>query len=86
MYSSCQVYKGLLLRIVYFKLAEPASYITDETVGFNLLGSYIDNKVRLMWEVGYLMVLHVRLGAKIGDWHAKDSNTFRKRQILLFFR
>jgi hypothetical protein len=62
-----------LLPIVYFKLAEPASYITNETVGFNLLGSYVDNKARLIWEVGYLTVLYVRLGAKIGDRHAKDS-------------
>ena len=34
-----------------------------------------------MWEMGYLTVLHERLGAKIGDRHAKDSNAFRKRQI-----
>ena len=27
-------------------------------------------------EMGYLTVLHVRLGAKIGDLHAKDSNSF----------
>ena len=32
-----------------------------------------------MWEMGYLTVLHVRLGAKIGYRHAKDSNAFRKR-------
>ena len=31
--------------------------------------------------MGYLMVLHVRLGAKIGDLHAKDFNAFCKRQI-----
>ena len=68
-----------MLPVVYFKLAEPASYITDETVGFDLLGSYVDNKARLMWEVGYLTVLHVRLGAKIGNRHAKDANAFRKR-------
>jgi hypothetical protein len=24
-------------------------------------------------EMGYLMVLHIRLGAKIGDLHARDS-------------
>ena len=35
-----------------------------------------------MWEMGYLTVLHVRLGAKIGDRHAKDSNAFRKRQMM----
>jgi len=33
-------------------------------------------------EMGYLTVLHVRLGAKIGDLHAKDSNAFCKRQIV----
>ena len=32
-------------------------------------------------EMGYLTVLHVRLGAKIGDLHAKDSNSFRNRLI-----
>ena len=32
-------------------------------------------------EMGYLTVLQVRLGAKIGDLHAKDSNAFRKRLI-----
>ena len=32
-------------------------------------------------EMGYLTVLYVRLGAKIGDLHAKDSYSFRKRQI-----
>ena len=31
--------------------------------------------------MGYLTVLHVRLGAKIGDLHAKDSNAFCKQQI-----
>jgi hypothetical protein len=35
--------------------------------------------------MGYLTVLHVRLGAKIGDLHAKDSNAFRKRLILIHF-
>ena len=35
-----------------------------------------------MWEMGYLTVLHVRLGAKIGDRHAKDSNAFRKRLMV----
>ena len=34
-----------------------------------------------MWEMGHLTVLHVRLGAKIGDRHAKDFNAFRKRLI-----
>ncbi len=43
--------------------------------------SYVDNKACLMWEIGYFMVLQVRLGAKIGDWHAKDFNAFRKRLI-----
>ena len=33
-------------------------------------------------EIGYLMVLHVKLGANFGDLRAKDSNAFRKRQIL----
>ena len=32
-------------------------------------------------EMGYLTVLQLRLGAKIGDLHAKDSNTFCKRLI-----
>jgi len=32
--------------------------------------------------MGYLTVLHVRLGAKIGDLHAKDSNSFRNRVIV----
>ena len=36
-----------------------------------------------MWEMGYLTVLQVRLGTKIGDRHAKDSNAFRKRLIAL---
>jgi len=31
--------------------------------------------------IGYLAVLHVRLGAKFWDLHAKDSSLFRKRQI-----
>jgi hypothetical protein len=30
-------------------------------------------------EMGYLTVLHVGLGVKIGDLHAKDSNSFRNR-------
>jgi len=34
-------------------------------------------------EMGYLMVLHVRLGAKIGDLHAKDSNSFCNGQMFL---
>ena len=33
-------------------------------------------------EIGYLTVLHVRLGANFGDLHAKDFSAFRKRQIL----
>jgi hypothetical protein len=33
-------------------------------------------------EMGYLTVLQVRLGVKIGDLHAKDFNAFRKRQII----
>jgi hypothetical protein len=32
-------------------------------------------------EMGYLTVLHVGLGAKIGDLYAKDSNSFRNRLI-----
>ena len=32
-------------------------------------------------EIGYLTALHARLGAKIGDLHAKDSNSFRNRLI-----
>ena len=32
-------------------------------------------------EMGYLTVLHVRLGAKFGDLHAKDSYSFRNRLI-----
>ena len=31
-------------------------------------------------EMGYLTVLYVRLGAKIGDLHAKDSHSFRNGQ------
>ena len=38
-----------------------------------------------MWEMGYITVLQVRLGAKISDRHAKDSNAFRKRLILSSF-
>ena len=30
-------------------------------------------------EMGYLTVLHVGLGAKIGDLHAKDSKSFCNR-------
>ena len=30
-------------------------------------------------EMGYLMVLYGRLGAKIGDLHAKDSYSFCNR-------
>lgn len=36
-----------------------------------------------MWEIGYLMVLYIRLGVKIRDRHAKGSNAFRKRQMVL---
>ena len=32
-------------------------------------------------EMGYLTALHVRLGAKFGDLHAKDSHSFRNRLI-----
>jgi hypothetical protein len=32
--------------------------------------------------MGYLTVLHVRLGANFGDLHAKDSHLFCKRLIL----
>jgi hypothetical protein len=32
-------------------------------------------------EMDYLTVLHVRLGAKIGNLHGKDSNSFRNRLI-----
>ena len=32
-------------------------------------------------EMGYLTGLHVRLGAKIGDLHAKDSHSFRNKQV-----
>ena len=35
-------------------------------------------------EIGYLTVSQVRLGAKIGDARAKDSNAFCKRLILYF--
>ena len=31
--------------------------------------------------MGYLTVLYKRLGVKIRDRHAKDSNAFRKRLI-----
>ena len=33
-------------------------------------------------EMGYLTALHVRLGAKIRDLHAKDSHSFCNKQIL----
>jgi hypothetical protein len=39
-----------------------------------MVGSYVDNKARLTWKM-------VRLGAKIGDLHAKDSSSFCKRLI-----
>lgn len=32
--------------------------------------------------MGYLTVLQVMLGAKIGDLHAKDSNLFRNRLMV----
>ena len=35
--------------------------------------------------MGYLTALHARLGAKIGDLHAKDSNSFRNRLIYAGF-
>jgi len=31
--------------------------------------------------MGYLTVLHVSLGAKFGDLHAKDSHSFHNEQI-----
>jgi hypothetical protein len=34
-------------------------------------------------EIDYLTVLYIRLGAKIGDLHAKDSNAFYKQQIVV---
>ena len=34
-----------------------------------------------MWKMGYLTVLHVRLGAKIWDLHARDSSSFCNRLI-----
>ena len=33
-------------------------------------------------EMGYLTVLYVRLGAKIGDLHAKDSHSFCNKQMV----
>ena len=36
-------------------------------------------------EMGYLTVLHVSLGAKFGDLHAKDSHSFCNRLILIHF-
>ena len=33
-------------------------------------------------EIGYLTVLYVGLGAKIGDLHAKDSHSFCNRLIV----
>ena len=35
--------------------------------------------------MGSLTVLHIRLGAKIRDLHAKDSYSFRKRLIFQCF-
>ena len=43
--------------------------------------SYVDNKARLTWGMGYHAVLQARLGAKFRDLHAKDSSLFRKRLI-----
>jgi hypothetical protein len=63
---------------------EPASYITDEAAGFNLLTNSRElcrQYGAFNVEMGYLTVLHVRLGAKIGDWYAKDSNIFCKQLI-----
>ena len=37
-------------------------------------------------EMGYLTVLHVGLGAKIGDLHAKDSHSFCNRLIYYYNR
>ena len=34
-------------------------------------------------EMGYLMALHARLGVKIGDLHAKDSNSFHNRLMVV---
>ena len=34
-------------------------------------------------EMGYLTVLQLRLGAKIGDLHAKDFNTFANDKFSL---
>jgi len=34
-----------------------------------------------MLKIGCLTVLHVRLGAKFGDLHAKDSSLFCKQLI-----
>src|SRR6266566_4347690 len=36
--------------------------------------------------MGHLTVLHVRLGAKIWDLHAKDSNSFRNRLMTALLR
>ena len=35
--------------------------------------------------MGYLTVLHVKLGAKIGDLCTKDSKAFRKQQMYPIF-
>jgi hypothetical protein len=37
-------------------------------------------------EMGYLTVLHVRLGAKIRDLHAKDSHSFCNGPLRLILR
>ena len=49
--------------------------------GLLTVGSYIDNKAHLTWEMGYFTVLHVRFGAKFGDLHAKDSSSFCTQQM-----
>ena len=36
-----------------------------------------------MPKIGYLTVLYIRLGAKFGDLHTKDSSLFYKQQISL---
>ena len=35
-------------------------------------------------EMGYLIVLYIRLGAKIRDPHARDSNSFRNSEYIIF--
>jgi hypothetical protein len=40
-----------------------------------------DNKDAFNVEMGYLMILHIRLGAKIADLHTKDSHSFRNERM-----